>query len=262
MRNRFNWNHNENQKFLNTLIHCFVFRVAEVKSNDFRTCKQLHDNGTGNDWSYTQVHDGSRSTCHNRTETTEQIQCLSRETIEHDVGHCKVDDENECCRPHFLIETNVSFRLGDGRIDIDEAAKSIETTAVISAPHETNENCRSTKSKQTDAHKEESYAFIIAAPSGWSDIPCCKTEHCKPAKQLTVSSNNRHCFETFRHVNHETGHQVTNIYNREDETKDGCFATNSIETCLQIIRNPIDEKSPIEKSRKGYCYWHWLMFHA
>ena len=37
--NRFDWNHDENQKFLHTLVHGFVFRVAQVKTDDLGTCE-------------------------------------------------------------------------------------------------------------------------------------------------------------------------------------------------------------------------------
>ncbi len=120
LRNRLNWNHNENQEFLNTLVHCLVFSVAKVEADDLCTCEQLHDNGTRNNWANSQVHDGTGCPCHDGTESTEQVKCLSGETVQHDVGHCEVDDENEGCRPHLFVEPNVSLWFGDGWVHVHE----------------------------------------------------------------------------------------------------------------------------------------------
>ena len=148
MRNRLDWNHDQDEELLHTLIHGLVIAVGQIQTDDLRTCEKLHNNRTSNDWTDTQVHDGTRRTSHDGTETAEQVHGLTAQSIEHDVGHSEVNDENEGCCPHLLTKANVSVRLRDGWVDIDEAAESVQTAALVTAPHETCEDGCCTETKQ------------------------------------------------------------------------------------------------------------------
>ena len=215
LRNGLDGNHDENEEFLHTLVHRLVFGVAEVETNDLGTGKQLHDDRTRNDGTDAQVHDGTRSTGHDRAETAEQVKRLSGQTEQHDVGHGEVDDEHERGGPHLLVEADVAFGLGDGGVDVHEAAQGVETAALIAAPHETREDGGSSESKQENAHEEEANAFVVATPSTGAYVPNSDGAEDQPTGQFSVAPDKGHVLETGWEVLLETQHAVSDVGHRK-----------------------------------------------
>ena len=193
------------------MVHGLVVGVTEVQADDFSTRKQLHDDGTRNDWTDAQVHDGTRSTSHDGAESTEQVQCLPGETKQHHVGHGEVNDEHKGGCPHLLVETNVAFGFGDGWVHVNESAECVETAAFVAFPHETGEDGCGSEAEQNNAHKEESDTFVVTPPCAGTNVPGSDGQEDQPTRQFPKPANKRHVFHRCREIPLETPHAVGHV---------------------------------------------------
>ena len=185
---------------------------------------------------------------------------MAGEPEQHDVGHGEVNDEHERGGPHLLVEANVSFRLGDGRVDVHEAAESVETAALVAAPHETRQNGSCSKAEQNDTNKEEADAFVVAAPSSRSNVPYGDGEESKPTGQFAVPAYEGHVFQAGREVALETQHTVTQVEDGEHQSKD--CSVPCLTRSGQFIGLPVDHKGVVQDTGQCDGPWNWLVLHC
>ncbi len=146
LRDRLDGDHDEDEQFLHALVHRLVFAVGQVKTDDLRTCEQLHDDGAGHDGTNAEVHDGTGGTGHDGAETAEQVERLPRKAEQQHVGHREVNAEHQEGGRDLVAEADVVVGLLDGGVDVDKAVQCVETAALVAFVEEARDGGCSAKS--------------------------------------------------------------------------------------------------------------------